>query len=181
MILTFQPGLKHQTDTSDIAKKFYLALTLEYVPERRLTKQEFVDILEPESDLKRWAQATNFETISRNGERVLITFYGVKISIEEDDLIGVKVVKDEPLGEFDKKVDDDDDLIGIPVKLQRKESISKGTKEVTIGTTVGWWMSKGERIEGVISKKSKGHGKDYYGIVHEGKVKWKLVDKVNIL
>lgn len=171
MILNFV-GLN--SDRSHKAKEFYLALSPEYVPERRLTKDEFIKHLEPGTTLQQLAEATQFETITKAGDRIVLTFpKGIKavLTEEDDDLIGIPVKK---------LVEEDDDLIG-DIKPKKTKPVVVSAEGVEIGKTTGWFISKGQRIEGVIQKDIMSHDKPYYGIMFNGKIKYKLKSEVNIL
>jgi PDZ domain-containing secreted protein len=71
MILNFIPGLK--ADRSAAADEFYLMLSADNVPEKELTKSEFLKTIK-NTNFKNKAEATNFISIRRTGDRIVITF-----------------------------------------------------------------------------------------------------------
>lgn len=157
MILSFIPGLK--ADKSEIAKKFYLSLTIDNVPQKELSKQEFIKLLKDE-DLRQKAVATNFTGIGREGERITVKF-----------------PKDQPLRpvSFPKQEKIEETTAPAPTKTKQVKPQPTGNGQII------WFMSKGERVEGAIIKEVNSHGKDYYGIMWNGKLKWKQKSEVNFL
>lgn len=147
-ILNFIPGLK--ADRSEVAKKFYLALQSEPIPEVAFTKVEFLATL-TDSHFKDLATATNFSGIYRVADRIVITF-----------------PQDQPFTLPDKTpIESDKPQPGEPIE--------------SVDGKIGWFMNKGERVEGPIVKEIMSHDKPYYGIMHNGKLKYKLKSQVNLL
>lgn len=135
MILNFINGLNY--DRSEPAKKFYLALNKNNVPENEVTKREFINQA-TDDYVKSKAECVNFVSIFRTNNRIVIKF-----------------PKPEPVT----------DLVFDDIKRE----------------AIVWFMCKGERVEGPIVKEIISHDKKYVGVMHDGKLKYKLKTEINTL